>query len=510
MLTRKPARLGTSFAASKRSVLTFTLLAMGFGVAGFLAHPGIGVWPLGLVMFVPLLHLLDRGRYLLATQVTCIGGAVAWSLSLCWVPNALVEFSSVGGLFSWLVYAVVVLVQAVPYGVAAACAVLLKHLGWPAGVALAVGLAASEALVPSVLPYSHSVALIEAEAGRNLLAWGGREIGTALVVLLNWCALLASRSLRKRQVAPVALWAVGLAGGFTAMSMSAGAPEGREVAFGFVQSGLPGEAKRSDPEGVFQSHAQASPKGDAVHLPEFLIWGETALSRATTENEQRRKVETLGVSIPVLFGAVIVEGNCAGECAMTNSVLVSRGCGETCRYDKQELVPIAERRKAERFAGEDAALGRFVSSERRRPVEIAGLRVGTPVCFEAMFPDVVASLVNDGARILVNVVSSSWLGSSMGDRALEGLSRLSAVEQGVPLIRVVDRGASSVWDPRGRLQLRTGEVAGYYAGSTHCGEGLSFYSRHRWQLLIAAAAIVLAIRLLLWALATRCPVVHEH
>ena len=110
----------------------------------------------------------------------------------------------------------------------------------------------------------------------------------------------------------------------------------------------------------------------------------------------------------------------------------------------------------------------------------------------------------------MNVVSTGWLDSKMGSRALEGLSRLSAVEHGVPLIRVVDGGTSSVWDRHGHLQLRARHGPGYFTVGSHYAEHLSFYSRHRWQLLIAAAAIVLAIRLLRWAQARRRLVVHEH
>jgi apolipoprotein N-acyltransferase len=87
------------------------------------------------------------------------------------------------------------------------------------------------------------------------------------------------------------------------------------------------------------------------------------------------------------------------------------------------------------------------------------LRIQPLICYEAIFFDEVR-ISNQDADIIVNVTNDAWYGTSSGPYQHMQISRIRAVENGLPLIRSANNGISAIVDPLGRVlnKLELNEV----------------------------------------------------
>ncbi len=82
------------------------------------------------------------------------------------------------------------------------------------------------------------------------------------------------------------------------------------------------------------------------------------------------------------------------------------------------------------------------------PVPGAGM-AGFSICYEAIFPEAVASAVGE-PDWLINVTNDGWFGNSSGPWQHLAQMRLRAIETGAPAVRVANTGISAVIDAYGR------------------------------------------------------------
>ena len=78
------------------------------------------------------------------------------------------------------------------------------------------------------------------------------------------------------------------------------------------------------------------------------------------------------------------------------------------------------------------------------------LRVGTLLCFEAMYADLARQATNEGAEVLVNLSNDAWFGHPEPARQQLAIATLRAVENRRYLVRAAATGFSAVIDPHGR------------------------------------------------------------
>src|SRR4029079_2669355 len=131
-------------------------------------------------------------------------------------------------------------------------------------------------------------------------------------------------------------------------------------------------------------------------------------------------------------------------------------------YDKLHLVPFGEylpfQDLMERLGLQQLTKvqGGFIPGTVRRPLEIPNaLRALPLICYEAIFPDAVATR-NDRPGWIVNLTNDGWFGISTGPYQHLQQARLRAIEQGLPLVRAANTGISAVIDPLGRDVARLG------------------------------------------------------
>lgn len=180
-----------------------------------------------------------------------------------------------------------------------------------------------------------------------------------------------------------------------------------------------------------------------------------------------------------------------------NSVyLLGRDGAIRGRYDKQELLPFMEyfplgvdllRRRFGRVrdftAGEETPL---------LPTR-AGL-AGVLNCNEALWPELAAERVAQGATFLVNPSHDAWIPRLQFARQQLDMVRLRAVEQRRDLVRASSVGPSAIVDPWGRLRVQSEPFAqAVLTGTVRAREGRTFYGRFGDAFGFACLAAVLVV-----------------
>ena len=126
-------------------------------------------------------------------------------------------------------------------------------------------------------------------------------------------------------------------------------------------------------------------------------------------------------------------------------------------YDKVHLVPFGEYLPFEDFL-ERIGLqtlteqrGGFLAGDRHRLITTHAAPSALPlICYEIIFP---GELTTSGERPgwIVNVTNDGWFGISSGPYQHLQQARVTAIEQGLPLVRAANTGISAVIDPVGRI-----------------------------------------------------------
>ena len=161
----------------------------------------------------------------------------------------------------------------------------------------------------------------------------------------------------------------------------------------------------------------------------------------------------------LITGAVRVAEpyNPAAPAAFNSIYVIDHSGSILALYDKVHLVPFGEylpfKPLLERLGMEVVTkqIGGFQAGDRRRLITIPGTPPVLPlICYEIIFPD---AIVPPGARPgwIVNVTNDGWFGISTGPYQHFQQARISAIEEGLPLVRAANTGISAVVDPVGRI-----------------------------------------------------------
>ncbi|VAW37753.1 Apolipoprotein N-acyltransferase / Copper homeostasis protein CutE [hydrothermal vent metagenome] len=224
----------------------------------------------------------------------------------------------------------------------------------------------------------------------------------------------------------------------------------------------------------------------------------------------------------LLIGAPDYKPDGGGGYSILNAAFMFSPAGAiTGRYDKMHLVPFGEYVPLKRilFFIEKltAGAGEFVEGRGLYPVglELGGVRtsVGTFICYEAIFPSLVAELArggpepegNDGpvagAGLLVNITNDAWFGDTSAPHHHLDMTIMRAVENRSFLVRSANTGISAIVSPTGEVVESTGlfEAAVITATVGLRQGGPTFFGRHPdlfpcVLLIFSAIIVVLGLR----------------
>ena len=288
-------------------------------------------------------------------------------------------------------------------------------------------------------------------------------VSAVSVLVFAMPALIAART-HRRAGALLAVLLVLAHAGYGYLRLTAPETQDRqEIAVRLVQPSIPQDLKwdveRRDE--VFATYLDLSARPtDGASPPQVILWPETAVPFLFTDRPDALAAlgELLADDQLLLAGAVRSEGGSGAPLRYYNAVVAIDGRGVIQdAVDKVHLVPFGEYVPFEGLLGR-LGIRRIVQSvggfsagaERRAIASPAGVRMLPFICYEAIFPGLVAESA-PGADILVNVTNDAWYGDTPGPHQHFRQATLRAVETGLPLLRAANNGISAVVDSRGRI-----------------------------------------------------------
>jgi len=161
---------------------------------------------------------------------------------------------------------------------------------------------------------------------------------------------------------------------------------------------------------------------------------------------------------------------------LNSAFLVSPSGAIVDRYDKIRLVPFGE--FVPRVFGwvnritQEA--GDFVPGSRIVTFPMGDHRIGSFICYESAFPELVRQFPRDGAELLVNLSNDGYFGHSDAHEQHLSLVRMRAAENRRWILRATNDGITAMIDPAGRVverlpsyrQVSTAMQYSYVSGTT--------------------------------------------
>jgi apolipoprotein N-acyltransferase len=444
-----------------------------------LAQPPWGVAPLATVALVPWLVATVHRDFARAMALGLLVGTLAGCASTPWVPAALAAlgasplraglgFVAAGVWVHGLAFAAVgALVRglrsASPWARIAATALVFLALD-------ALRLAGAWSLPWALLGHSQGSVLGVAQ----LAVVGGVPLLSALLAAVNQAAAIAwetrgERAALRRCAALATAWlALALLGLPIAEQVRAPRTDERRapsLRLLLVQPAIPrGERWAPELQGkhlarMIDATSKAllatSPPPDAILWPENLL--TTRLEQVPAlAAELRAAVDRFGV--PLLLGAVRSANH---EGRYRSSVLwLEPGRRLVASLDKQRAVPLLEAaprsrlaETATRWLAGAGAGPRVEEAAAGDGAVVARSKLAPVLCFEALFPALVASRRQPGTLAVVNLADDGWVEAEAATPQLVAFASFRAVEQRLPLVRVAHGGLSAAVDAYGRRIL---------------------------------------------------------
>lgn len=335
-------------------------------------------------------------------------------------------------------------------------------------------------------------------AGLGLIAAAlGTTLGYGLVVAGQGSAA------RRRLVVPAAALVVVALSASAAPGIGSPAAPQDSLQVAIIQGGTPGVglSAMGERRAVLASHvAQTRRLALEGAPPDLVIWPENStdidpFADAQAYDDITGAVRAVGV--PVLVGAVVAASDGSDRVANTG-VLWSPVSGPGATYVKQHPVPFGEyvpyRDILGRFIGRLALVPRdFVAGTAPGVVRVGNVDLGVVICFEVAYDSIVRDTVASGGQILVvQTNNATYGGTSQLDQQVN-MSRLRAVEFGIPVLVAATSGISAVVDTDGSLRstLADGD-SGVLRAEVAVPDGGTIAARIGSQVEFALVAIAVA------------------
>lgn len=191
--------------------------------------------------------------------------------------------------------------------------------------------------------------------------------------------------------------------------------------------------------------------------PDLIIWSESALVVPYHYPAIKAKLlQMLGETKAILLTGGVTETNKQDSAyKIYTSLYALQNNGDILfTYHKSHLVPFGEYMPLRHILPLKKLTAGFVdyTAGNREIMHIEKLKLSIKplICYESIFPAEVRTS-NDLADVIVNVTNDAWYGNSSGPYQHFYISKMRAIENGIPLIRVANNGISAIIDSIGRV-----------------------------------------------------------
>jgi apolipoprotein N-acyltransferase len=193
--------------------------------------------------------------------------------------------------------------------------------------------------------------------------------------------------------------------------------------------------------------------------PDLLLWPENSVTWGPGASDPRRLVAAWAARLDVALIAGLAAPAASRSAGAYRNLLVWFGRDGTIldSVDKEIGVPGFETAPSERWwsAPIRALLGRAaVGAKATTRAGIRSLQADATItqalCFEALFPGLVARRRTPATALLLNPTDDRWATTPRAARQLARYASFRAIEQRLPLVRVAHAGPTVLYDARGR------------------------------------------------------------
>ena len=197
---------------------------------------------------------------------------------------------------------------------------------------------------------------------------------------------------------------------------------------------------------------------ESAHFePQIIIWPETALPYFFQDMPHLSKEVFEVAKITdayLLFGSPAYRRDNDAIIYYNRAYMISKN-RIFDYYDKVHLVPFGEYVPLKKFIPFVhrlvPAAGDFSSGKEIKPIDSPGLKIGTLICFETIFPDISRKLAAAGAEFLVNLTNDAWFGRTSAPYQHLCMAVFRCVENGLPMVRAANTGLSAFILTNGKI-----------------------------------------------------------
>ncbi len=477
-------------------------MAVAAGAVLALALPGAGIVPL-LLLFPGLLlesvRLAPTARR--AAVVGWLGGLVHWAVATHWVVPVMYDYgnlplvAAVGCLLGMagILGTTWALVTGLTKRVSPAWRPLVLASLWTVSEVLREGPLYRFPWNPVAAGLTGTPALLA-----SLPVWGAAGLGWAVVAVGGgmWMAVRGPSRITGLRMA-------GLAAGLVVV-FGAVAPEPHcsddPIRVGILQPGTTLEENWDSAMAaeLFRRVERLTRSASAAGA-RLVLWPESAVPGSLEHNPGLTAwVERLARDNQVTI--VLNSIGWTKDGRPTNSAYVVSPDGlRPERYDKVRLVPFGEYVPwwarwgfAEGLVRE---VGSFAPGKVPRPLAAPFGKVGLAVCYEIVFPSLVAREVRDGADLMVTLTNDGWYGHSWAPTQHFAQAVLRAAETRRWVLRAALTGISGAVDPRGgvRSHLAVGRDGLLVVEARCCSGRTPRVALGEWWVWMALLLVALAL-----------------
>ena len=221
-----------------------------------------------------------------------------------------------------------------------------------------------------------------------------------------------------------------------------------------VQPNIPQNEKWSTNKRV-SIMQQLNRQTEALWDHDIIIWPEAAIP-AIPERIPRYmnslKLQAKEHNTTLLAGAITYNPD---KQNYHNSLLAVNDRAE--QYNKTRLVPFGEYVPFESYIRGlikffDLPMSKITKgSHNQQPFSIRGQYVSAVICYEVVYPDLVARNT-ESSSLIVTVSNDTWFGESLGPLQHMQMVRMRAIENAKPIARATNNGITAIVDFKGRIQ----------------------------------------------------------
>lgn len=482
----------------KRSALPFAAAFLSGSLLA-LSFPRREFYLLAWIALIPLFFAVRKESPARSFFIGWTAGLVYFAGTLSWVTVSMTRYGKIPGPISYLLMLLLVAYCAVYVGLFAAGArpLLERNRGWALLFIPArwVALEYARGQILSGFPWAalaysqyRFLPLIQIADLAGIYGIG------FLIVLINVALFEVVR--RGRMEHRIAWREMTLAGGLFLLSLGYGLyrlnqpmGEERSLTVAVVQGNIEQDQKwdarlRDETIQKYKNLSLASLR-EGNPRPELIVWPESAApfffqTEATFRNELLSLAQE--GRFYLLFGSPAFEPAPSGQIALLNSAFLLSPAAEVVgRYDKIHLVPFGEYVPLSSvlfFVNKLVeGIGEFIPGREATVMEAAGRRVGTVICFEVIFPEVVRRFAQNGASVMTTITNDAWFGDSAAPYQHFSMVVFRSIENRVPFARAANTGISGFIDAHGRILKQSAlftEAA--LAESLHPGNRRTLYT----------------------------------